>query len=253
MEKRSFLELVIEIKELISEVSSLAQYSVTQREILTEFEILVEKLVPILAGLMDSIKFKDHPPVRKAVESLGSELKRAKALLKTQETKSFIKQVEDVVHDLGRSLGLVLLASLEVSTDLKDKIGVLHKDLMNTRFDMSSFASTSYDSEVVSEIEVEEEIQEEKRVCFGIDEVSSQIKYGADEQLKFALLELNELIGDKRVSSEWISDEGVIPILFNRLSSSNSENRLCIVQLLRSLASVNVDNKVIFSSSSYQS
>ncbi|KAI5342129.1 hypothetical protein L3X38_010004 [Prunus dulcis] len=244
MEKRSFSELLIEIKELVTEVSSLAQHSETQREILAEFEILVEKLVPILDGLMDNIiKFKDHPPVRKAVESLGSELKRAKALLKTQETKSFIKQVEDVVHDLGRSLGLVLLASLEVSTDLKDKIGVLHKDLMNTRFDMSSFASTSYDSEVVSEIEVEEEIQEEKRVCFGIDEVSLQIKCGDDEQLKFALLELNELIGDKRVSSEWITDEGVIPILFNRLSSSNSENRLCIVQLLRRLASDNADNK----------
>ncbi|BBG99192.1 ARM repeat superfamily protein [Prunus dulcis] len=227
MEKRSFSELLIEIKELVTEVSSLAQYSETQREILAEFEILVEKLVPILDGLMDNIiKFKDHPPVRKAVESLGSELKRAKALLKTQETKSFIKQVEDVVHDLGRSLGLVLLASLEVSTDLKDKIGVLHKDLMNT-----------------SEIEVEEEIQEEKRVCFGIDEVSLQIKCGDDEQLKFALLELNELIGDKRVSSEWITDEGVIPILFNRLCSSNSENRLCIVQLLRRLASDNADNK----------
>ncbi|KAL6288709.1 hypothetical protein ACE6H2_006219 [Prunus campanulata] len=142
MEKRRFSELLIEIKELVTEVSSLAQYSETQREILTEFEILVEKLVPILDGLMDNIiKLKDHPPVRKAVESLGSELKRAKALLKTQGTKSFIKQVEDVVHDLGRSLGLVPLASLEVSTDLKDKIGVLHKDLMNTRFDMSSFAS----------------------------------------------------------------------------------------------------------------
>lgn len=244
MEKRRFSELLIEIKELVIEVSSLAQYSETQREILAEFEILVEKLVPILDGLMDNIiKFKDHPPVRKAVESLGSELKRAKALLKTQGTKSFVKQVEDVVHDLGRSLGLVLLASLEVSTDLKDKIGVLHKDLMNTRFDMSSFASTSYDSGVVSEIEVEEEIQEEKRVCFGMDEVSLQIKCGDDEQLKFALLELNELIGDKRVSSEWISDEGVIPILFNRLSSSKSENRLCIVQLLRRLASDNADNK----------
>lgn len=244
LEKRSFSELLIEIKELVTEVSSLAQYSETQREILAEFEILVEKLVPILDGLMDNIiKFKDHPPVRKAVESLGSELKRAKALLKTPETKSFIKQVEDVVHDLGRSLGLVLFSSLDVSTELKDKIGMLHKDLMNTRFDMSSFASTSYDSGVVSEIEVEEEIQEEKRVCFGIDEVSLQVKCGDDEQLKFALLELNELIGDERVSSEWISDEGVIPILFNRLSSSNSENRLCIVQLLRRLASDNADNK----------
>ncbi|KAM1018296.1 hypothetical protein ACFX2C_039937 [Malus domestica] len=246
-EKRGFRELVMEIKALVIEVSSLAQNSETQREVVTEFVILVGKLAPILDGIMENTKFFNHQPVRKAVESLGSELKRAKALLKTQETKSFVRQVEDVVHDLGRTLGLVLLASLEVSTDLKDKIGGLHKDLISTRFDVSSFASTSYGSGLVSElemeVEVEEEIQEEKRVSFGIDDVSLQIKYGDDEQLKFALLELNDLIEDKRVGDEWITNEGVIPILFNRLSSSNSDNRLCIIRLLRSLASDNADNK----------
>lgn len=246
MEELGFTETVSELKGLVHEVISLAQNSETQREVLDEVEILVGRFDPILDDLRDNIKFKDHPPLKKAVESLGLELKRAKVLVKKPETKSFTKQVEEVVHDLGRSLGLVLLASLEVSTDLKDKIGALHKDLMSTRFDMSSFPSTSYDSGVVSELEIEEEIQEVKRVCFGIDDVALQLKCGDDEQLKYALLELNELIGDKRVSSEWINDEGVIPILFNRLGSSNSDNRLSIVQLLRTIASDNADNKVIF-------
>ncbi|KAL6125283.1 hypothetical protein ACLB2K_073342 [Fragaria x ananassa] len=243
MESLGFTELVSELKELVHEVASLAQNSETQREVLNEVEVLVGKFDPILDDLRDNVKFKDHPPLKKAVESLGLELKRAKALVKNPETKLFSKQIEEVVHDLGRSLGLVLWASLEVSTDLKDKIGVLHKDLMSTRFDMSSFPSTSYDSGVVSELEIEEEIQEEKRVCFGIDDVALQLKCGDDEQLKYALLELNELIGDKRVSSEWINDEGVIPILFNRLCTSNSGNRLSIVQLLRTIASDNADNK----------
>ena len=148
-----------------------------------------------------------------------------------------------MVHDLGRSLGLVLSASLEVCTDFKDKIGALHRDLMNARFDPSSVASSSHHSGVVSELEVEEEIQEEK-ISIGIDDVALKLKYGNDEELRLALLFLSELLQGEKVDNGWVEVGGVIPVLFNRLSSSKPKYRLTIIHLLRNLALDNAKTKV---------
>ena len=52
------------------------------------------------------------------------------------------------------------------------------------------------------------------------------------------------MIGSEKVSNEWIDEEGIIPILFNRLGSGKPENRLTIIQILRRLALENADNKV---------
>ena len=154
--------------------------------------------------------------------------------------------MEEVTHDLGRSLGLLLLASLEVSTDLKEKIGNLHKELMSARFSLDSSPSSSWVSEFVSELKVVNEIEQESISLESLDigDVVLQLKYGNDEEFKYALLGLNELIGSERVSNEWIDEEGIIPILFNRLGSSKPENRLTIIQILRRLALENADNKV---------
>lgn len=243
IQHRRFSEVLSELIGSAQEVTSLAQSSEIERQVFSEFAILVDKFVPILNDLRDNIKIMEHPPVQKAVESLGKEFDRTKAIITTPNPKTLLKLVEDMVHDLGRSLGLVLFASLEVSTDFKDKIGALHRDLMNVRFDMSSVASSSRHSEIVSELEVEEEIQEEK-ISVGIDDVVLKLKSGSDEELRLALLFLSELIGVKKVDNGWIEDEEVIPVLFNRLSSSKPEHRLSILHLLRNLALDNAENKV---------
>lgn len=242
MEIKSSEELLSELIESTHEVTSLAQSSKFEGQVFTEVSLLVDKFVPIFNDLGENIKFIDHPPIRKAIESLGKELRRAKAMIISPGSKTLVKQIEDMVHDLGRSLGLVLFASLEVSADLKDKIGALHKDLMNAKFDWSSAPSSSHHSGFISEIEVEEEIERE-RISLDIDDVVVQLKHGNDEELNLALLGLKELIGGKKVDNNWIV-EGVIPVLFNRLSSSKPENRLIIIHLLRSLASDNAENKV---------
>ncbi|PON49730.1 Coatomer beta subunit [Trema orientale] len=242
IEDRRFSEVLSELIASAQEVTSLAQSSETERQVFSEFVILVDKFVPILNHLRANIKIMEHPPVQKAVESLGKEFNRAKAMITNPNSKTLLKQVEDMVHDLGRSLGLVLFASLEVSTDFKDKIGALQKDLMNAKFDPSSVASSSRHSEIVSEVEVEDEIQEEK-VSLGIDDVVLKLKYANDEVLRLALSFLSELIGSKKVGNDWIEDEGVIPVLFNRLSSGKPEYRLTIIHLLRILALDNAGNK----------
>lgn len=243
MEVKSSEGLLSELIESTHEVTSLAQSAKFEVQVFNEFSLLVDKLVPIFNDLKGNMKFMDHPSIQKAVESIGKELRRAKAMILSPCSKTLVKQIEDTVHDLGRSLGLVLFASLEVSADFKGKIGALHKDLMNARFDRSSASSPSHHSEFISEIEVEEEIKSE-RIGLDIDNVVVQLKHGNDAELNFALLGLKELIGGNKVDNNWIGDEGVIPVLFNRLSSSKPENRLIIIHLLTSLALDNAENKV---------
>ncbi|KAF6155371.1 hypothetical protein GIB67_019897 [Kingdonia uniflora] len=78
-----------------------------------------------------------------------------------------------------------------------------------------------------------------------LEEVVLQLKYGKDKELEFALLELVTLLkGHKSTESELVEGEGVIPILFNRLSSSEqSSNRLSILVVLRSLTINSDENK----------
>ena len=120
IDTRSFLELMTELIAMVDEIVSLAKDSDTEREIFTEFALLVERFSPSLNELKDNEKFMDKSTIRKAVESLEEQLNRSKVLVQSPNSDTFVKHVEEVTHDLGRSLGLLLLASLEVSTDLKE-------------------------------------------------------------------------------------------------------------------------------------
>lgn len=246
IDSRGFLELMTELIAMVDEVVSLAKDPDTEREVFTEFALLVKRFSPILNELRDNEKSMDMPTIQEALESLEKQLKRSKVLIKSPNSNTFVKHVDEMTHDLGRSLGLLLFATLEVSTDFKEKIGDLYKELMNARFSLnSSSPSSSRVSEFVSELKVVEEIEEEEISLEPLDigDVVMQIKYGNDEEFKYALLGLNEFTGSEKVSNEWIDDEGIIPILFNRFSSSKPENRLIIIQILRRLALENADNK----------
>lgn len=242
-ENRSFINFLTELIVSVHEVTSLAQNSVYERQVCSEFAHLVDEFVPVLNDLINNVKFLDHPPILKAVESLGKEFSRAKVIFTNPTSNTLVKQLEHMVHDLGRSLGLVLFASLEVCIDLKDKIRTLHKDLMSTRFDTGSTPTTSFHSGSIGGLETEIEIVEEK-ISLSVKDVMLQLKYGHDEELRLALLVLRGFIEDQKVDHDWLQNEEVIPILFNRLSSSKAENRLAIICLLRSLALYNAENKV---------
>lgn len=261
----SFLELVEELQALSEEVASLARNSEYEIEIFNEFADILEKFTPVFDHIKDNEKVMNTPPIRKAVESLEKEFIRAKCLIKNSNSRLLNKQMEDLTQDMGRSLGLVLFASTDLKLDIREKIGALHKELMNSRFGKSLSSSSIQspcpspqsgfvsDFESGKETEIEEERQEiveeregieEERISLGIDDVALQLKYGDDERLAFALLELRKLIKGKTVGNEWMNEEGVISILFNQLGSSKPNNRLSILQVLRSLASENADFKV---------
>ncbi|KDO83210.1 hypothetical protein CISIN_1g003146mg [Citrus sinensis] len=254
---RSFLEHVKQLQVLSKEVASLARNSEYEIDMFNEFADIVEKFSPVFDHLKDNDKVMATAPILKAVDSLEKELRRANSLIKSSNSRLVSKQMEDLTQDMGRSLGLVLFASVELEVDVKEKIGSLHRELMNARFDKSLSSSPiqtprpSLESGFVSDfesrkaVEMEEEIQEivEERISLGIDDVMLQLKHGDDKNLKFALLELRELISAKTVDSEWINEAEIIAVLLNRLGSSKPYNRLIMIQILRNLASENADYK----------
>ncbi|XP_030532283.1 U-box domain-containing protein 44-like [Rhodamnia argentea] len=250
MDKRdsSFGELVSKLEASIRDVASMAKGSETESENLLEFGVLAEKFVPILDDLSDNDKAKGSSPMRKAVESLDKEFGRAKALIRSPNAREAVKQIEDLTHDLGRSLGLVLFARLDISTEIKQKISALHRELMNTNFTTSQITSSSTSSEMgfYSESEVEEEednIVEEERINLDINDLVLQLKYGDDDQLKCALLGLQHVVNGKVVNQEWISEHSIVPILINRLSVGKQNSRLTVMRILRTLASQDAINK----------
>lgn len=232
MHKRTFTELISELQASADEVASLAKDSEIGREIFSELASFVEKFNPILNDLKGNTCLIT-PPIRKGIESLETELQRARSLIRSSNSISSVKLIEEMTHGLGRCLGLVLFASLDTSVDIKEKIGALHKEMMNARFSSSS----------TSELDVEAIEVEDDNITLDVDDVVLQLKYGKDEELKIALSNLNVLIRDKMVKDDWVNEEGIIPILLNRLGSSKQNNRLSIIQVLRSLASESTDNK----------
>ncbi|KAK2440099.1 U-box domain-containing protein [Trifolium repens] len=243
MEKREYSEMLSMMKVLTDEVVSFAKNSEIEVEAFSEFGMLVEKFPPILNELSDNSTVLDKPSIRKSLESLENELRRAKTLTKSSNLRHPIKQIEDMTHDIGRSLGVLLVASLEVSIDFREKIGTLQKQMMNARFDGSSSITSSPKSELfANETRTVWEIEEEI-VNVPIDDVILQLKNGSDDEFAVSLLRLKEFMRSEKLDGGLINEEGIIAILFKRLVSCKADNRLSIIQLLRSIAFENDEKK----------
>ncbi|KAG4967041.1 U-box domain-containing protein 44-like isoform X4 [Glycine soja] len=243
-EKRDFSEFVSELIVLADEVASFAKNPEIEivEDAFTEFAMLVEKFAPILNDLRDKSKIMDKSAIRKSLESLMNELTRAKALIRSSSLKERIKRIEGIAHDLGRSLGMLRVASLEVSIDFREKIGTLQKKLMNVRFGGNTSLTSSSISTFVNEEKVGGEIEQEINNVTG-DDVLLHLKNGDAEEFAVALLRLKKFIRGGKLDSGLINVEAAVSILFNRLFSCKTGNRLTIIQLLRSVALQNDEMK----------
>ncbi|KAE8702132.1 beta-catenin-like protein 1-like [Hibiscus syriacus] len=252
---RSFTETISELVASVEEVSSIAKDS--EKELFIEFSSLLNKLGLILSDIKDNKDVMDTVTIRKAIDSIRKELRRVKTLIKSHDSKQPSLWIKNVMQDLGRSLGLVLFASIDLHLEMKEKISALHKEFMNVRFNGSFTPSPSsgpssrmsrpprpcnedeFVSATASDKEIEEEITEieEERANLSIDDVVLQLKYGNDEDFNFALSGFKESIKQGLITDDWINEEGVILVLVNRLISCKPNNRLIILQILRKLAS----------------
>ncbi|KAE9584809.1 hypothetical protein Lalb_Chr25g0282321 [Lupinus albus] len=243
MKKRKFSELLSELIVLADEVASFAKNSEIEVGIFAEFAMLVEKFRPIFDDLRDKSTVFNKPPIRKSLESLENELRRAKALIRSSNLRQPVKQIEEITHDIGRSLGVLLVASLEMSTDFREKIGKLQRQLMNTRFaDNWSLTSSPKSESISSDKKVNWEIEEEI-INVTIGDVVLQLKNGNDEDFAVALLKLKEFISNENYRGGLINEDAIVAILFNRLVSCKADNRLAIIQLLRSISLSNDKKK----------
>ncbi|RZC83007.1 hypothetical protein C5167_045793 [Papaver somniferum] len=208
----------------------------------SEFSVYLERIIQVLNDLKDNNNINDTIPVCKIVELLGKELEKSFTLINPNEiTSTTTKQIEEQTHNLGRCLGLLLLTVRHVGTEIREEIGVLHMEMMNVRFEEVSIENELEEEEVKEEANSKDEKIE--KIIFDFDDVVIQIKYGNDEELKFALLALSTLIENRMIGNEWIVDQGVVPLLVKRLGSAKQDNRLGILLLLRSLAVENGVNK----------
>ncbi|CAI8596021.1 unnamed protein product [Vicia faba] len=241
MEKGDFSEMLSRMKVLVDEVVN--KKSEIEVEAFSEFGNLVEKLLPILNELSDKSIVLDKLSIRKSLESLENELRRARILTKSLNLRHPVKQIEDMTHDIGRSLGVLLVASLEVSIDFREQIGVLQRQMMNARFDGVSSMTSSPKSEIfANETKTIGEIEEEI-IDVSIGDVILQLKNGNDEEFAVSLLRLKEFMRSEKLDGGLINEEATISILFNRLSSCKADNRLSIIQLLRRIAFGNDEKK----------
>ncbi|PPD99601.1 hypothetical protein GOBAR_DD03366 [Gossypium barbadense] len=130
-DSRAFPELISELVASVEEVSSIAKDS--EKGLFIEFSCLLNKLGLILSDIKDNKDVMDTRTIRKAIESIEKELQRVKTLIKSPDSKQPNTWIENVTQDLGRSLGLVLFASIDLHLEMKEKISALHKEFMNVR------------------------------------------------------------------------------------------------------------------------
>lgn len=245
-----------------STINSISSSSL-QTEPITEFSIFIEKLRPVLDEMKLSAEENELPTLKKAIESLETDYKRAKSATDDSNIRSSpLKRLEDLTQNLGRSLGLVLFASHEVPLSNKDKIEALCKEMMNVRFELNS----EHESDSAMEVREMEETDETDGVeddedddddatdddiveedtslgTSGIDDVFLHIRSDNEERFKKAIFGLNSLLMDGMVSDEKLNDEDVFTVLCNRLGSCGGCERVSIIQILRYLVPLNDQNK----------
>lgn len=138
-----------------------------------------------------------------------------------------IQIMEDCGHDLGRCLGLLLMAWREAPGEIREGMVSLQKEMMRVRL------KGRYEPEIIGVGD------DHDGVAPDLEDVVMRVKRG--EETGVALLELGLLIRRGGVGDE--ESWGVILALLNRLASAKSGERLKIILLLRSLARKNDENK----------
>ncbi|CAN4106565.1 unnamed protein product [Withania somnifera] len=228
------------------------------QEKLTEF---MEKLSSILTELKDDKRLImiSNPQIQKAIESLEADFQRAKALVKSScpISPTYDELMEQVIQSLARGLGLLLFASHDVvEIANKAEIEALRREMMKMNIvnkpklimisDESEYSL--YDRGVVKEddrttLDIDGIVEEDDRIALDVDDVVVQIKYGDDGLLTCALHGLKSLVLDGMITKEGVHHEDMIPVLFNRLSSSKTEHRLIIIRILQALAAQDDEHK----------
>lgn len=128
----------------ISDVANSARNAVVEQETFIQLACYLERIVPICIELQ---RGRDSSPmIREILEALMRDIDCADRLIKECSNKSRIylvthcrsvaQQLERVVHDLGRSLCLIPLSSVQNQEDTKAVIDSLSRDMQQAHFEV---------------------------------------------------------------------------------------------------------------------
>ncbi|KAG0452344.1 hypothetical protein HPP92_025008 [Vanilla planifolia] len=163
--------------------------------------------------------------VRKALDSLNAVLHQSFALVKKSAGPSIIGMIEESVHDVGRCVGLLLLAWSDAPLETKKEMAALQREMMT--------------AELVPKKRISDLTANAREIVPDVEEVVTMVK--KSEQLGAALSELEVLVRDRLVGEE--DSETVIHALVNRFGSAENVCRLRIIVLFRRLAELRDENK----------
>lgn len=140
------LPVVAQLSQLlvhnISDVASSARSALVDQDKYIQLACFLERLAPLCIELL---RARDSSPMlREILEALVRDVDRAADLMRLCSSKSRIylvthsrvltEQLQSIVHDLGRSLSLIPLSSVQGNEETKAVIDSLARDMQQIRF-----------------------------------------------------------------------------------------------------------------------
>uniref|UniRef100_A0A1D1XE42 Putative U-box domain-containing protein 42 n=1 Tax=Anthurium amnicola TaxID=1678845 RepID=A0A1D1XE42_9ARAE len=209
--------------------------------LLSQFAPLLERVPPILRQLLSHEPDEAAALPRSAAESIAARLGRVRALADNAGSSGMVpalaaRFVEGAARDLGRFLGLVLLASSDAPAEVREAASALQRELMAARFDPPVPSPSTTTTPQRWQLPTKPD-----GVVLDLEDVVVRIKTGGEEEeLGAALEDLGGIISGGMV---WEDGGSIVAVLMNRLGSAKKGNRVRIILLLRSLASQSEGNK----------
>nr|QSQ68559.1 hypothetical protein PY_004865 [Puya raimondii] len=205
---------------LLSDLSQSLSETLAAASAAPLFASLIGGLNPVLQSIQQS-----QPDVGAlgAVESLGPEIRRARAVLRSCGASAVrARLLEDAARGVGRGLGRVIEAWGEAPAEIRAEMERLRKEMVDVRF---GDQLKGKQGEIVADA----------------DDLVVRIKNGDEDELGVVLSEIGILMEEGFL----VVGEGgsLIPALLNRLGSAKSGNRVKIILALRSLAARGNENK----------
>ncbi|MQM02492.1 hypothetical protein Taro_035256 [Colocasia esculenta] len=238
----SFGDLLDAISTSAKEVVSLARAPPAgspAQALLFQLASLVERVPPTLRQLLlhedDGVALP-----RSVAESLQAPLRRLRMLVEDATSSGRTPtaptlSIEGAASELGRHLGLVLLAAGDAPADVREAAALLQRELMAVRVHPPLSSPQANPGQWGSSPTGD-------GVAPDLEDLLVRVKGASEEEeLAGALEDLDYLIGGGVV---WEGGGGIVAALLKRLRFAGKENRLRIILLLRSLASQSDDHKV---------
>ncbi|KAK9093865.1 hypothetical protein Scep_025334 [Stephania cephalantha] len=150
-------EALSQLVESIVATVRAAKDVLIEKKSFEELSAYLERIIPVLDELSSTISFKNES-LNNVVEILEREINAAKQLTSDCSKKNrvfllincrkIVKRLEDITREISRALSLIPLASLDISSGIKEEIDELSKSMLE-----AEFRATVAEEEILAKID----------------------------------------------------------------------------------------------------